>query len=188
MDSGKVNNGWVPFVFHWLACWLLCVLGRSDLFLPEFTFVTQNKGPLLKKESSELFSVAHGVDFYCCCKQMHHLYGNSNAVTSQLSLLEYSDAGDMLNARRQFSQQKLDEHRNIKENLRKAYSCIQLWGYEGLRWNKTLGNSRFSKAMSCRHKSFNLLFFILLLLSLTFLYKIPFYFQSLSLSNSSQAA
>lgn len=57
-----------------------------------------------------------------------------SAVTIQFSFLKYSDAGDIVNGS-QFTQQKLHEHRkeDIKENLGKAFICIQIWGYIGLR-------------------------------------------------------
>lgn len=47
-DSDKVNNSCSPSVFRWLACWLVYVFSRFYLFFSEFTFVIQNKGPLLR--------------------------------------------------------------------------------------------------------------------------------------------
>lgn len=84
MDSDKVNNGCSPSVFRWLACWLVYVFSRFYLFFSEFTFVIQNKGPLLKTSQNRSESL---MVFTCTAAANKWTICMAKAMLSQFSFL-----------------------------------------------------------------------------------------------------
>lgn len=136
MDSDKVNNGFSPSVFYWLACWVVYVFSRLYLFFSEFTFVIQNKGPLLKtsqncSESLVVFSVTAATNKCTICTAKAMLSQFSFLFWNVLMLVTYRMEAGLV------SKSLTSIQECIKGNLRKAYSCIWFWGHVGLRWLKS---------------------------------------------------
>lgn len=163
-DSDKVNNGCSPSVFRWLACWLVYVFSRFYLFFSEFTFVTQNKGPLLKTSqncSESLmvlnFTAAANKCTICMAKAMLSQFSFLfwNVLMLVTYWMEASLVSESLMSIGRVYQREFKKSLQLHTTLRICRSEVTV-----------LYSSRFSKTMNCIHKSFNFFSLFLIMFSL----------------------